>query len=67
VSRRNRSNRRRTYGKRQHEVRERRPGESRETDWSRNGDAWIAPDVLDDGVQHDGAYDAAYDAEGWAR
>jgi len=65
MSRRNRSNRRRTYGKRQHEVRERRPGETAEADWPNRDNAWIAPEAIDDTARRD-AYDA-YDAEGWAR
>jgi hypothetical protein len=63
VSRRNRANRRRTYGKRQHEVRERRPGEGADVDWSRREDGWIAPDAIDDSARRD----SAYDTEGWAR
>ncbi len=33
MSRRNQSHRRRSYGRRQHEVRERRPGEALPADW----------------------------------
>jgi hypothetical protein len=65
MSRRNRSNRRRTYGKRQHEVRERRPGETAQVDGSSRDDGWIAPEAIEDTAPRD-AYDA-YDAEGWAR
>jgi hypothetical protein len=65
MSRRNRSNRRRTYGKRQHEVRERRPGETAEVDWSNRDNGWIAPEAIDDTPRRD-AY-GTYDAEGWAR
>jgi hypothetical protein len=66
VSRRNRSNRRRTYGKRQHEIRERRPGETPGADWATRDDGWIAPDLLDETPRREAAYDG-YDAEGWAR
>ena len=66
MSRRNRANRRRTYGKRQHEVRERRPGETPEVDGSNRDDGWIAPELIDDTARRDAAYDG-YDAEGWAR
>jgi hypothetical protein len=66
VSRRNRANRRRTYGKRQHEVRERRPGETPQGDWQNPGEGWIAPELMDDPGRREAAYDA-YDAEGWAR
>jgi hypothetical protein len=37
MSRRNQSRRRRTYGRRQHEVRERRPGTAVPADWLDNG------------------------------
>jgi hypothetical protein len=59
VSRRNRSNRRRAYGKRQHEVRDRRPTDAIDADGSRRDDGWIAPELIDDTTRRD--------ADGWAR
>jgi hypothetical protein len=59
MSRRNRSNRRRAYGKRQHEVRDRRPTDANDADWSRREDNWIAPELIDDTTRRD--------ADGWAR
>jgi hypothetical protein len=61
VSRRNRSARRHTYGKRQHEVRERRPADAR--DWPQRNDDWSSPELIDDAARRD----TSYDAEGWAR
>ena len=66
MSRRNRSSRRRTYGKRQHEVHERRPNDVPGGDWQPRNDDWAAPELIDDARQRDTAYDTAYDAEGWA-
>ena len=59
MSRRNRSNRRRIYGQRQHEVRERRPTDSSKGEWQRD-EGWN-PELIDDARRD------AYDAEGWAR
>ncbi|HEY8134688.1 MAG TPA: hypothetical protein VIF08_01520 [Candidatus Limnocylindrales bacterium] len=66
MSRRNRANRRRTYGKRQHEVRERRPGDSPQGDGENPGENWITPELMDDRGRREATYDA-YDTEGWAR
>lgn len=65
MSRRNRSNRRRTYGKRQHEIHERRPTENVDAGWPRHEDGWITPGQVDDSARHDTAADA-YDSRGWA-
>jgi hypothetical protein len=59
MSRRNRSGRRRSYGKRQHEVRDRRPTDAPDADWSPREDSWIARELNDDAARRD--------AEGWAR
>jgi hypothetical protein len=64
MSRRNRSNRRRTYGKRQHEVRERRPADAL-GDGSRD-DAWVSPEAIDDSRRRDDAF-SGDGFEGWAR
>jgi hypothetical protein len=73
MSRRSRSSRRRTYGKRQHDVRERRPTDAPETDWPRREDGWAAPQVTDDAAQRQVARGAATGGgasheslEGWA-
>jgi hypothetical protein len=66
MSRRSRSVRRRTYGKRQHEVRERRPTQTSDADWSSREDGWIAPELIDDTARREPSYDS-YDGEGWAR
>jgi hypothetical protein len=65
MSRRNRSSRRRTYGKRQHEVQERRPTESAGAASPRLEDGWITSGQNDDSVRRVAAYDA-YDVEGWS-
>ncbi len=65
MSRRNRSNRRRNYGKRQHEVRERRPLGSPGDDFGRD-DGWAAPEAIDDSRRRDDAF-SADGFEGWAR
>lgn len=64
MSRRNRSNRRRTYGKRQHEVRERQPTGTRGEDWPRD-DGW-SPEAIDDSRRRDDAF-SGDGFEGWAR
>ena len=64
MSRRNRTNRRRTYGKRQHEVRERRPTGTPSDDWLARDDALLATDAIDDARARDEAFDGY---EGWAR
>jgi hypothetical protein len=64
VSRRNRSNRRQAYGKRQHEVRERRPSSKPGDDWLTRDDTFVAPESIDDARRRDDAYDG-YD--GWTR
>jgi hypothetical protein len=51
VSRRNQSRRRRTYGRRQHEVRERRVTNDPAADWSQQPettDFWLSGDSADD-------------------
>ncbi|HUP82989.1 MAG TPA: hypothetical protein VM284_02245 [Candidatus Limnocylindria bacterium] len=63
MSRRNRSARRRTYGKRQHEVQERRPSESREGDWPRRDEDLSSQGLIEEVTRRD----STYDAEGWAR
>lgn len=65
MSRRCRSSRRRTYGKRQHEVRERRPGQAPDGDWSRRDDE-VASELIDDAGHRDTAFDT-FGGEGWAR
>ncbi|MEA2676168.1 MAG: hypothetical protein QOJ81_309 [Chloroflexota bacterium] len=64
MSRRNRSARRHTYGKRQHEVRERRPSDVPGSEWPKQNDDWATPEHIDDAAQRDAAYD---NVEGWAR
>jgi hypothetical protein len=66
MSRRNRSNRRRNYGKRQHEVRERRPSGTSTDDWSVRDDGWIAPEAIDDTRRRDDAF-SGDGFEGWTR
>jgi hypothetical protein len=65
MSRRNRTNRRRAYGKRQHDVRERRPTDMPSDDWVPRDDGWAAPESIDD-RRRDGSY-SADGFEGWAR
>ena len=53
MSRRNQSRRRRNYGRRQHEVRERRVDQRPESGWlsdaeSAHGDGWPATDAIED-------------------
>ena len=65
MSRRNRTIRRRTYGKRQHEVRERRPNSGSSGDWRTRDDGWTGPEPIEDARRHD---DGAFDTlDGWAR
>ena len=64
MSRRNRTNRRRTYGKRQHDVRERRPTGTPSDDWLSRDDGWTAPEVMDDAGRRDEAFDGY---EGWTQ
>ena len=66
MSRRNRTNRRRTYGKRQHEVRERRPTDKPSSDWLSRGDGWAAPESIDDSRRPDDDF-SADGWKGWAR
>lgn len=63
MSRRNRTSRRRTYGKRQHEVRERRPTGAPNDDWLTRDESWAAPEISD-ARRADGDVDAW---EGYAR
>jgi hypothetical protein len=65
MTRRNRTNRRRAYGKRQHDVRERRPSDTPADDWLARDDGWTAPESIDDRRRDDGY--AADGFEGWAR
>ncbi|MDL2335764.1 MAG: hypothetical protein QFC55_07025 [Chloroflexota bacterium] len=65
MSRRNRTNRRRNYGKRQHEVRERRPTGTPGEDLSRD-EGWVSPEAIDDSRRHDDAF-SGDGFEGWAR
>jgi len=64
VSRRNRTSRRRTYGKRQHEVRERRPTGAPNDDWLTRDEGWAGPEMIDDARRPDGDVDSW---EGYAR
>ena len=64
MSRRNRTNRRRTYGKRQHEVRERRPTGVPNDGWLTRGEGWAGPGMVDDAPRSDGDPDAW---DGYAR
>jgi hypothetical protein len=64
MSRRNRTNRRRAYGKRQHDVRERRPTDT-PGDWVSREDSWTAPESIDD-RRRDDSY-SADGFEGWTR
>jgi hypothetical protein len=65
MSRRNRTNRRRVYGKRQHDVRERRPADTPTDDWLSRDDGWTAPESIDDRRRDDGYATDGF--EGWAR
>jgi hypothetical protein len=57
VTRRNQARRRRNYGRRQHEVRERRGESPIEGDWWARGDEMSASDVADEQRQpDDGGY-----------
>ena len=56
MSRRNRTNRRHAYGKRQHDVRERRPSGAPSDDFSGRDDGWT-PDALDDTRRRDDGFD----------
>jgi hypothetical protein len=60
MSRRNRTSRRRTYGKRQHEVRERRSTGGTGDDWLTRDDGWAGPEIVDE-RRDESAFD------GWAR
>jgi hypothetical protein len=64
MSRRNRANRRRTYGKRLHDVRERRATGTPGDDWLPRDDGWAGPEAVDDTRRRDEGFDAF---EGWAR
>ena len=65
MTRRNRSNRRQAYGKRQHEVRERRPQGKSGDDLPRD-DGWALPESIDDPRRRDdGFFGDGFD--GWAR
>ncbi len=60
MSRRNQSRRRRTYGRRQHEVRERRPGTAAPSDWmdARGDIGWSDGDEgRDEGNNQDDTYE----------
>lgn len=60
MTRRSQSRRRRSYGRRQHEVRERRPGEAGNPDWLATDDEseWRIPDFSDErGRPDNGAMD----------
>jgi hypothetical protein len=65
MSRRNRTNRRRAYGKRQHDVRERRPSDTPSDDLLSRDDGWTAPEEIVD-RRRDDAY-SSDGFEGWAR
>lgn len=58
MSRRNRSSRRRTYGKRQHEVRERRFPDLPRGDWLTSGEGWAGRDHADDALRSEADADA---------
>ncbi|HLB44476.1 MAG TPA: hypothetical protein VJK49_03755 [Candidatus Limnocylindrales bacterium] len=53
MSRRNQARRRRNYGRRQHEVRERRGDSAPELDGSPRADEWTMPDLADSHRQPD--------------
>ncbi len=52
MSRRNQSRRRRAYGRRQHEVRERRPERSAAADWTTDFEADTRDGWLPEGEEH---------------
>ncbi|MEP7360830.1 MAG: hypothetical protein ABI744_04545 [Chloroflexota bacterium] len=66
MSRRNRTNRRRAYGTRQHDVRERRPTDTPGDDRLIRDDGWTAPEGLDDSRRREDAF-SSDGFEGWAR